>query len=131
MAKYATYNFELYQGADEIYPVAFYNTDKNSKTPMEFTDACEYKMTVEDAAGVFYDELSYSNGRIKLGVVEDSEFIETIEGANALLLLFPHEVTEKFTLPALVYDLFQIMPDDTRNILLHGKIVMRKSVTYD
>lgn len=131
MAKYATYNFELYQGADEIFPVSFFSTEGSEKTAIVLDDTSEYIMTIQDDAGIIHDTLTYSDKRIQLGIMSNNEFVEETENANTLLLTFPHQITEKLILPRYKYDLFQVHLDNTRSILLHGKIIMYKSVSYD
>jgi hypothetical protein len=73
------------------------------------------------------DVLTSENNRIELDktVGDDNK-----EYYNTLYLKFPNKVTTQFVFPSVIYDLFKIAADGTREILLQGTIEIEKSVSY-
>lgn len=128
--RYPIYNFDIYQGADEFIPIAFYSDVENEQVPYIITSN-DFVMTLKtDKASEVLDQLTVANGRIKLGVIKDDLFEEASEQAFAIKLHFPHEVTANLQYPAVVYDLFRINTDGVRELMLQGKITIEKSVSY-
>lgn len=128
--QYPVFNFQLYQGADEFIPIAFYSDTEDAQIPFIITNN-DFIMTLKtDKSSEVLDQLTVANGRIKLGIVRDNLFEEANEQAFAIKLHFPHEVTTNLQYPAVVYDLFRINTDGIRELMLQGKITIEKSVSY-
>ena len=73
------------------------------------------------------DELSSDNKRIKLGLYTDSGFIESNESPNTLQLIFTNNITEKYNIPTMVYDIFRY-DNNKKELLVFGNINILKSV---
>lgn len=131
--RYPVYNFDIYQGADEFIPIAFYHDNEGKRNPYTIT-ANSFLMTVKvDKSSEILDQLSSdktADGRIKIGIINENVFEEKTEAPFAIQVFFPHEVTSSFQYPTLVYDLFKIDKNGIREIMLHGKITVEKSVSY-
>ena len=128
--KQPSYNFSIYQGADEVFPLAFYTGEGNNETPVDLS-GCSFIMTLRQAFNKpIVDILTTENERILVGVIDDGEFVESNVSPNAITVNFPHEVTTQFVFPSAVYDLFKINPDESRELLLQGTISIDKSVCY-
>lgn len=127
---HATYNFQIYQGADEQFPFAFYTDNNGNETSVNLS-SCSFIMTLRQSFNKpIVDILTSDNGRIDIGTVTDDEFIITETNPNAIRLNFPHDVTTSFVFPSAVYDLFKIAKNGTRELLLQGTVTVNKSVCY-
>ena len=128
--KQPLYNFEIYQGADEQFPFAFYTDNNGDEVPVDLS-SCSFIMTLRQALNKpIVDILTSDNGRIDIGTVTDNEFVITETRPNAIRLNFPHDVTTSFVFPSAVYDLFKIASNGTRELLLQGTVTVNKSVCY-
>lgn len=129
--EYALYNFKIYKGIDKYIPFIFYSLNNEEKVYENFTNS-NFLLTVKDSYnGDVVDILTNENGRIKLGIINESNtFEESINSPYALEVYFPHEVTKKLDIPLLVYDLFRIV-DDKHEVLLHGNVKIIQGVSYE
>lgn len=129
--EYALYNFKIYKGIDKYIPFIFYSLNNEEKVYENFTNS-NFLLTVKDSYnGNVVDILTNENGRIKLGIINESNtFEESVNSPYALEVYFPHEVTKKLDIPLLVYDLFRIV-DDKHEVLLHGNIKIIQGVSYE
>lgn len=129
--EYALYNFKIYKGIDKYIPISFYSKENDEKVYEDFTGS-NFLLTIKDSySGNIVDTLTNENGRIKIGIINQSnEFEESNNLPYALELRFPHEITKELNIPLLIYDLFRIT-DNNHEVLLHGNIEIIKSVSYE
>ena len=128
--KRPSYNFSVYQGADEVFPFAFYTEENSVETPVNLKD-CTFLMTLRQSYNKpVVDMLSSENGRILVGTISDGSFEISSESPNAIAINFPHEVTIEYVFPSAIYDLFKINSNGDRELLLQGTIDIDKSVCY-
>jgi hypothetical protein len=137
----AQYDFSVYKGVDKNLPLTFVQDDGSGCCcePSEKTAVNLIRtgavMTIRDSVfTAICDSLSTENGRIKVGYFVAGEFKEATasdESADTLMLVFPHDVTEKYAFRKAVYDLILIAgEDETRQVLLTGTVSLLKGVTY-
>ena len=125
--EYTKLNFTIYQGEDREIYLSFFNTVNNEKQKIDLTNS-KFIMTIR--AGInqsIIDELSSDNKRIKLGLYTDSGFIESNESPNTLQLIFTNNITEKYNIPTMVYDIFRY-DNNKKELLIFGNINILKSV---
>lgn len=128
--EYAKYNFKIYQGVDKYIPFSFYSLVDDIKTNLDFTGS-DFLMTIKSSYNKnIIDQLSLNNNRIKLGIMGTNGFEESTTSPYAVEIYFPHEITSKYNVPEMVYDLFRLV-DNNHEVLLHGKIEIIKGVSYE
>lgn len=135
---HAKYRFELVQGEDRSIPLSFfYRFPHSRKQEVVNLNGLDFLVKVRDwRTNETIAQLTSENQDIVLGNLEDLEFIqleEDEEEATALLVIFSHDVTEKFTGSRVVFELFAIGRTDeseTRQCLMTGEIKVLKGVDY-
>ena len=133
----AQYKFNLVRGEDKSIPFTFFYRYPNSRKqePVELT-GLDFLLVVRDwRTNEELARLSTDDGNIVLGNMVDLEFIEATEEeeAETVLVIFPHEVTEKFDGNRAVFELFAISRNETgenRQCLVIGEIKILRGVDY-
>lgn len=129
--KYPIYNMDLYQGSDEVIPLVFYSVDSEGNKTNINLGSSSFIMTIKDEMS---DDdktvITSEDGNIVTGTISNNTFTKTSTNPNAIQITIPYSITETFTMPKLVYDIFKLT-STTREILLHGTITMHKSVSYE
>ena len=129
--EYALYNFKIYQGVDKYIPFIFYSLNNEEKVYDDFTGS-SIVMTIKSSFNNdIIDQLSIDNGRIKLGIINESnEFEESNNSPYAIEVYFPHDITKDFNIPNMVYDLFRKI-ENTYELLIHGNINIIQGVNHE
>ena len=129
--EYALYNFKIYQGVDKYIPFIFYSLNNEEKIYDDFTGS-NIIMTIKSSFNNdIIDQLTIDNGRIKLGIINESnEFEESSNTPYAIEIYFPHDITKNFNIPNMIYDLFRII-DNNYELLLHGQINIIQGINYE
>ena len=130
--KLPIYNFEVYQGNDEIFILKFDEVDSEGNLSSADLTGCEFVIAVKsDLLGDILFELDTDNGYIASGIVDFKGDFEPSEvKPYALRVHFPHEYTERMSAPKYMYDLFSIHEDGMREVLLRGEVRVARSVAY-
>ena len=119
---YPTYDFCLWRGEDKELFFAFSYTDNDGNRQPMALDGSRFTMTLSlKHTKKVLDRLTSEAGRLVPGVLDGGEFRPASEGATALQVLFPHEVTAALDEADAVYELFKIDPEGKREMLLSGK----------
>ena len=134
---YAKYKFDLVSGEDRSIPISFFykSAPMGKREPVILT-GLEFLLVARDwRSGEELARLSTNDGSILVGNLEDFDFVEAAddEEVTTLLVNFSHDVTEKFTCPRVVFDLFVINrseTEETRQCLLFGEITMQGGHSY-
>ena len=83
--KRPSYNFSVYQGADEMFPFAFYTEENSVETPVNLKD-CTFLMTLRQSYNKpVVDILSSENGRILVGIINNGSFEINSEFKSSVL----------------------------------------------
>lgn len=129
--EYARYNFKIYQGVDKYIPFIFYSLNNEEKVYNDFTGS-KIVMTIKSSFNdEIIDQLTTDNGRIKLGIINESnEFEESVDTPYAIEIYFPHNITKSFNIPNMVYDLFREI-ENTYELLIHGNISIIQGVNHE
>lgn len=129
--EYALYNFKIYQGVDKYIPFVFYSLNNKEKIYDDFTGS-KIVMTIKPSYNDdIIDQLTIENGRIKLGIINESnEFEESNNSPYAIEVYFPHDITKDFSIPNMVYDLFRKI-ENTYELLIHGNINIIQGVNHE
>lgn len=129
--EYALYNFKIYQGVDKYIPFVFYSLNNEEKIYDDFTGS-NIIMTIKPSYNDdIIDQLTIENGRIKLGIINESnEFEESNNSPYAIEVYFPHDITKDFSIPNMVYDLFRKI-ENTYELLIHGNINIIQGVNHE
>lgn len=129
--EYALYNFKIYQGVDKYIPFIFYSLNNEEKVYDDFTGS-NIVMTVKSSFNNdIIDQLTIDNGRIKLGIINESnEFEESNNSPYTIEVYFPHDITKDFNIPNMVYDIFRII-NNNYELLLHGQINIIQGTNYE
>lgn len=129
--EYARYNFKIYQGVDKYIPFIFYSLNNEEKVYNDFTGS-KIIMTIKSSFNdEIIDQLTTDNGRIKLGIINESnEFEESVNTPYAIEIYFPHNITKSFNIPNMVYDLFRKI-ENTYELLIHGNISIIQGVNHE
>ena len=129
--EYALYNFKIYQGVDKYIPFVFYSLNNEEKIYDDFTGS-NIVMTIKPSYNDdIIDQLTIENGRIKLGIINESnEFEESNNSPYAIEVYFPHDITKDFSIPNMVYDLFRKI-ENTYELLIHGNINIIQGVNHE
>lgn len=129
--EYALYNFKIYQGVDKYIPFIFYSLNNEEKVYDDFTGS-NIVMTIKSSFNDdIIDQLTTDNGRIKLGIINESnEFEESNNSPYAIEVYFPHDITKDFNIPNMVYDLFRKI-ENTYELLIHGNINIIQGVNHE
>lgn len=128
----AIYNFDIYQGNDDVYILKIEEIKENDvSSNFNLTDY-QFVLTIKDnAISDSISTLSTDNGNIKLGVFDDNNtFIESDDTPYLIKIYFPHSLTEKLYAPKYKYDLFGFKPDGSREVFLRGDINVTRSILY-
>lgn len=128
----ATYNFEVYQGNDDVYVLNIEEVDNEGNTTSANLTGYEFLLSIKDnPIAELIDALDTDNGYIEAGTINSSgEFVQTDANPYAIKIHFPHELTERLYAPRYAYDLFGIRSNDTREVLLKGDILVTRSISY-
>lgn len=134
---HAKYRFELVRGEDRSIPFSFYYCYPSTrKQEAVVLNGLDFLVNVRDwQTNEVLAQLSSGNGKILLGNLEDLDFVQQKgdEDATALLVIFSHDVIEKFTGSRVFCELFAISRDESREIrqcLMVGEIKILKGVDY-
>ena len=128
----AIYNFDIYQGNDDVYILKIEEIKENDiSSNFNLTDY-QFILTIKDnAISDPISTLSTDNGNIKLGVFDDNNvFTESDNTPYLIKIYFPHLLTEKLYAPKYKYDLFGFKPDGSREVFLRGDINVTRSILY-
>lgn len=130
--EYALYNFKIYQGVDKYIPFVFYSLNGEEKVYDDFTGS-KIVMTIKSSFNNdIIDQLTIDNGRIKLGIINSSnEFEESTNNPYAIEVCFPHNITKKFNIPNIMYDLFRVSNNNNYELLLYGNINIIQGVNNE
>ena len=130
--EYALYNFKIYQGVDKYIPFVFYSLNGEEKEYDNFTGS-NIVMTIKSSFNNdIIDQLTIDSGRIKLGIINSSnEFEESTNNPYAIEVHFPHDITKKFNIPNMMYDLFRVSNNNNYELLLHGNINIIQGVNNE
>lgn len=135
---HAKYRFELVRGEDRSIPISFfYSYPHSRKQEAVNLSGLDFFVNVKDwRTNEVIAQLSSDNEDILLGNLEDLEFIQVEndeEDATAVLVIFSHDVTEKFTGSRVVFELFAVSraeTKETRHCLMAGEIKVMQGVDY-
>ena len=133
MAEVATYNFNVYQGNDDIYILKIEEVNEDGTSINANLYNYKFLLTIKDnPISDKIKALTTENGYIELGIIDTNGIFQHIlEGAYAVKIHFPHELTEKLYAPKYAYDLFGIKEGDIREVLLKGDINVTRSISYE
>lgn len=134
---YAKYKFDLVRGEDRSIPMSFFYRYPHSRKEecVELT-GLDFLLIVRNwRTNAEIARLSTDDESIVLGNLEDLDFVQAFdeEEATALLAIFSHDITEKFTGTRVVFELFAISRNENseiRQCLMVGEIKMLKGVDY-
>ena len=134
---YPKYKFDLVRGEDRSIPISFfYSLPQTRKQEIIDLTGLDFAVEVRDwITNKTIARLSSDNEDILLGNLVDLDFVQAEEGeeATAVLVIFPHEITEKFTGNRVVFELFAISRTEereTRQCLMVGEIKVLRGVDY-
>lgn len=134
---YPKYKFDLVRGEDRSIPISFfYSLPQTRKQEIIDLTGLDFAVEVRDwITNKTIARLSSDNEDILLGNLVDLDFVQAEEGdeATAVLVIFPHEITEKFTGNRVVFELFAISRNEereTRQCLMVGEIKVLRGVDY-
>lgn len=135
---HAKYRFELVRGEDRSIPISFfYSYPHSRKQEAVNLSGLDFFVNVKDwRTNEVIAQLSSENEDIVLGNLEDLAFIQIEddeEDATAVLVIFSHDVTEKFTGSRVVFELFAVSRaenKETRHCLMAGEIKVMQGVDY-
>ena len=128
----ATYNFEVYQGNDDVYVLNVEEINNAGNTNTANLSGYEFLLTIKDnPIADLISSLNTENGYIEVGTINNAgNFVPTNTNPYAIKIHFPHNLTEKLYAPKYAYDLFGIKTGDTREVLLKGDILVTRSISY-
>lgn len=134
----AKYKFELVRGEDRSIPISFfYSYPHSRKQEAVNLIGLDFLVLVKDwRTNAVIAQLSSDDGDIVLGNLEDLEFVQIEEGedeATTVLVIFSHDVTEKFTGSRVVFELFAVSKtedSESRHCLMAGEIKVMQGVDY-
>ena len=135
---HAQYRFELVRGEDRSIPISFfYSYPHSRKQEVINLSGLDFFVNVKDwRTNEVIAQLRSDNEDILLGNLEDLEFIQ-VQGeeddVTAVLVIFSHDVTEKFTGSRVVFELFAVSraeTKETRQCLMVGEIKVMQGVDY-
>ena len=117
---FAKYSFDVVRGEDRWIPVVFCYRDETTgrKATVDLT-GLEFLLSVRDeVSGKEIARLSTDDRSILLGNVMNRLFTEAADGENvtALMLCFPHDITEGFPCGRARFDLFAVSPSDAGDV---------------
>ena len=135
---HAKYRFELVRGEDRSIPISFfYSYPHSRKQEAVNLSGLDFFVNVKDwRTNEAIAQLSSENEDVVLGNLEDLEFIQVEsdeDEATAVLVIFSHNVTEKFTGSRVVFELFAVSrseTNETRHCLMVGEIKVMQGVDY-
>ena len=117
---FAKYSFDVVRGEDRLIPVVFCHRDETTgrKAAVDLT-GLEFLLSVRDeVSGKEIARLSTDDRSILLGNVMNRLFTEASEGevVKALMLCFPHDMTEGFPCGRARFDLFAVSPSEAGDV---------------
>lgn len=117
---FAKYSFDVVRGEDRWIPVVFSYRDETTgrKAAVDLT-GLEFLLSVRDeVSGKEIARLSTDDRSILLGNVMNRLFTEAEDGGNvtALMLCFPHDVTQGFPCGRARFDLFAVSPSEAGDV---------------
>lgn len=117
---FAKYSFDVVRGEDRLIPVVFCYRDETTgrKATVDLT-GLEFLLSVRDeVSGKEIARLSTDDRSIRLGNVMNRLFTEAEDGGNvtALMLCFPHDVTQGFPCGRARFDLFAVSPSEAGDV---------------
>ncbi len=117
---FAKYSFDVVRGEDRWIPVVFCYRDETTgrKATVDLT-GLEFLLSVRDeVSGKEIARLSTDDRSIRLGNVMNRLFTEAEDGGNvtALMLCFPHDVTQGFHCGRARFDLFAVSPSEAGDV---------------
>lgn len=117
---FAKYSFDVVRGEDRWIPVVFSYRDETTgrKATVDLT-GLEFLLSVRDeVSGKEIARLSTDDRSILLGNVMNRLFTEAADGGNvtALMLCFPHDVTQGFPCGRARFDLFAVSPSEVGDV---------------
>lgn len=126
---FAKYSFDVVRGEDRRIPLVFCYRDETTgrRATVDLT-GLEFLLSVRDeASGKEIARLSTADRTILLGNIEDRLFTEAAdeEDVAALMLCFPHDVTQGFPGGRALFDLFAVSPSeegDVRQCVMVGDL---------
>lgn len=113
------YNFTLDKGTDHTFFMEFQSMDGSRMNLRSFNINMHIK---QGAYGKALDELSTENGRLILSSTENDIVFDCVQ------VIFPNEVTDKFPVGTLLYDL-EIKASKSITRILEGKIKCTSNIT--
>ena len=113
------YNFTLDKGTDHTFFLEFQNMDGSRMNLRSFNIYMHIK---QGAYGKALDELSNKNGRLILSSTENDPVFDCVQ------VIFPNEITDKFPVGTLLYDL-ELKTTKTVTRILEGKIKCTSNIT--
>ena len=128
----AIYNFDIYQGNDDIYILKIEEIKENDiSSNFNLTDY-SFVLTIKDnTISDLIGTLSTDNGNIELGVFNNNNvFVKSTSNPYLIKICFHHSLTEKLYAPKYKYDLFGFKPDGNREVFLRGDINVTRSILY-
>ena len=135
---YAKYRFELVRGEDRSIPISFFYKYPHSRNQEAVNlNGLDFFVNVKDwRTNEVIAQLSSDNEEILSGNLEDLDFVQLEdedEDATALLVIFSHDITEKFPGSRVVFELFAVSRSETkesRQCLMVGEIKVMQGVDY-
>ena len=135
---HAQYRFELVRGEDRSIPISFfYSYPHSRKQEAVNLSGLDFFVNVKDwRTNDVIAQLSSDNEDIVLGNLDDLEFIQIEddeEDATAVLVIFSHDLTEKFPGNRVVFEFFAVSRSDateSRQCLMVGEIKVMQGVDY-
>ena len=117
---FAKYSFDVVRGEDRWIPVVFSYRDETTgrKAAVDLT-GLEFLLSVRDeVSGKEIARLSTDDRSILLGNVMNRLFTEAEDRGNvtALMLCFPHDVTQGFPCGRARFDLFAVSPSEAGDV---------------
>ena len=117
---FAKYSFDVVRGEDRWIPVVFCYRDETTgrKATVDLT-GLEFLLSVRDEVSrKEIARLSTDDRSIRLGNVMNRLFTEAEAGGNvtALMLCFPHDVTQGFPCGRARFDLFAVSPSEAGDV---------------
>lgn len=117
---FAKYSFDVVRGEDRWIPVVFCYRDETTgrKATVDLT-GLEFLLSVRDeVSGKEIARLSTDDRSIRLGNVMNRLFTEAEDGGNvtAMMLCFPHDVTQGFPCGRARFDLFAVSPSEAGDV---------------
>lgn len=134
---YPKYKFDLVRGEDRSIPISFfYSFPQTRKQEIIDLTGLDFAVEVRDwITNKPIARLSTDNEEILLGNLVDLDFVQAEAGeeVTAVLVIFPHEITEQFTGNRVVFELFAISRTEereTRHCVMVGEIKVLRGVDY-